>query len=320
MNDEDRIKEQIRNDLAQLRHRMTELETSEIGYKRTEKQLRESEERFRAIAEAAKDAIIMVDDEGKISYWNPAAKEIFGLMSQEMIGKDLLIIIPERYHEDYLNGFRAFKETGVGPAIGKTIQSEAVKRDGTEFPIELSISATQINGQWHAVGTARDITDRRRMEEALTEKMKKYQLLLDNEIDVRMLVDIDTKRFLEVNKAAVDLYGYSREEFLQMRATDISAEPDKTDASFKELMEQSAVKIHIFKHKKKDGTIFPAEVTACAFIWKDRKTFCVVVRDITERRWDRRSGFDRRSGEDRRNVTDFATGADRRRGVERRAA
>jgi PAS domain S-box-containing protein len=158
----------------------------------------------------------MIDHRGKISYWNPAAEQIFGYTSQEANGRGLTVIIPNRYHGDFNKGFDTFRKTGKGPAIGRTFESEAIKKDGTEFPVELFVKAMQIEGQWHALAMARDITDRRRVEKVLRESLQQYQLILNNEKDVIILVDLEEKRFLEVNEAVEGLYGYTREEFLRL--------------------------------------------------------------------------------------------------------
>jgi PAS domain S-box-containing protein len=104
--------------------------------KRTEKAVLESEEKFKAISSSAKDAIIMMDDEGDISYWNEAAEKIFGYPVQEALGKELHIFLaPRKYHDAYRRGILIFKATGSGPVIGKTLELEAVRKDGTMFPI-----------------------------------------------------------------------------------------------------------------------------------------------------------------------------------------
>lgn len=134
--------------------------------RQAEEGLRGSEERLRTITDTAKDAVIMLNDEGKILYWNPAAQEIFGYSSQEALGGDLhMFLAPERYHDAYFEGFIEFKRTGRGGAVGKTIELAAIRKDGTEFPIELSLSAIHTKDKWHAVGIVRDITDRKQMEE-----------------------------------------------------------------------------------------------------------------------------------------------------------
>ncbi|MDI6789846.1 MAG: PAS domain S-box protein [Thermodesulfobacteriota bacterium] len=138
------------------------------GIGRNTKALRENEKKFRSICAAAQDAIIMMDNEGNISYWNEAAEQIFGYSSQEALGQEVHILLaPMRYHEAYRGGFSRFKATGQVPAVGKTLELAAVKKDGTEFPIELSVSGVNLEGKWSAIGILRDITGRKQAEERL---------------------------------------------------------------------------------------------------------------------------------------------------------
>jgi len=134
--------------------------------KQAEEKLRESEEKFRAIAASAQDAIIMIDNEGNVSYWNKAAERIFGYKKEEIIGKHLhKTLAPERFREAYLIGLEKFRITGKGAAVGKTLELATVRKDGTEFPIELSVSAVKLKGKWNAIGIVRDITERKQAEE-----------------------------------------------------------------------------------------------------------------------------------------------------------
>lgn len=127
-----------------------------------------SEEKFRTITETAQDAIMMLDNKGKVTYWNPAAEKIFGYASNELINKDLhLLLVPERYHKKYINGFKHFAKTGNGNVIGKTQELSAIRKDGTEFFVELSVSAINIRGEWHSIAILRDITERKQMESRL---------------------------------------------------------------------------------------------------------------------------------------------------------
>ena len=142
--------------------------------KRFEAALMESEERFRAIASAAKDAIILIDDVGMITFWNHGAEMIFGHSSDEAMGCDMhRLIVPEEFHEAHRKGFPRFSETGEGAVVGKTIEVRAIKKDGTRFPIELSISAVHAVNRWHAVGIVRDITQRKEMEN----RLKRYSYM-----------------------------------------------------------------------------------------------------------------------------------------------
>jgi len=139
---------------------------------------RESEERFRKITAAAQDAIIMMDNKGNISFWNEAAEKTFGYSCQEALGEELhTLLAPERYHEAYRKGFARYKTTGQGAAVGQTLELTAVKKDGTVFPIELSLSAVKLKGEWNAIGIIRDITERARLFEAVEEANVRLQEL-----------------------------------------------------------------------------------------------------------------------------------------------
>lgn len=127
--------------------------------------LRESEATLRSITGSARDAIIMVDGRGRVSFWNKTATRTFGWSEAEAIGTDLhALVIPDRYRENYLRGTATFSATGSGNAVGKILELNAMRKDGAEIPVEVSLSAVRLRGQWHAVGIIRDITERKRTE------------------------------------------------------------------------------------------------------------------------------------------------------------
>ncbi len=131
-------------------------------------ELRESEDKFRSISASANDAIIMLDNDEKVTYWNKSAENIFGYLREDVEGKNIHnLIIPERYRKKHLEGFEKFKATGTGNIIRKAVEVEAIRKDGSEIPIELSLSAVMINGKWNAVGIIRDITVRKQQEEEI---------------------------------------------------------------------------------------------------------------------------------------------------------
>jgi PAS domain S-box-containing protein len=96
-----------------------------------EQALEESDSTLRGIAEFAYDAIIMIDDKGKISFWNPSAERIFGYSSKEASGADLHeLIAPKRFYPAYEKAFCSFRETGKGDVVGKTIETAGIRKDG----------------------------------------------------------------------------------------------------------------------------------------------------------------------------------------------
>jgi PAS domain S-box-containing protein len=136
--------------------------------KQAEEALRDSEEKFRMISDSAQEAIIMIDNDGNISYWNKAAEKIFGYTEKEAMEKNLhRFIVPESYYESSTKAFKIFQKSGQGDAIGKTIELAAVRKNGAEFPIEVSISPLKIKGKWNAMGILRDITERKIMQNEL---------------------------------------------------------------------------------------------------------------------------------------------------------
>ncbi len=141
--------------------------------KRAEEAILESEERFRAIASTAKDAIIVMDSKGCVSYWNPAAELIFGYSRQEAIGRQMYkSIAQEEYFKAYLKMFAAVVKTGERRAVGRILERDAIRKDGKEFPVEISVSGVHIKGQLHFVEIIRDVSERKQIEVQLRQSQK----------------------------------------------------------------------------------------------------------------------------------------------------
>jgi diguanylate cyclase (GGDEF)-like protein/PAS domain S-box-containing protein len=130
--------------------------------------LNESNERFEGIARSSLDAIVMLNDRAEVVFWNQAAQEITGYASEEMMGRNMHeLLVPPAYIEAYRNGFRDLINTGTGPFVGETIEVQICRKSGEEFSAEASVSVVRIKGRWFAVGTLRDITERKLMEAKL---------------------------------------------------------------------------------------------------------------------------------------------------------
>ncbi len=125
-----------------------------------------------------------------------------------------------------------------------------------------------------------EIEERKQAQAALRESEEKYRTLFDMESDALALMDIETGDILDVNKAFINLYGFRKEEILCMKNTDFSAEPHKTQKS----VQNHEINIPIRYHKKKDGTVFPTEISASIFEYQGREVLIGAVRDITERK------------------------------------
>lgn len=170
--------------------------------------LRESNETLHTITAAAKDAIVMMDHQGIISFWNPAAEMIFGQAAHEAIGKELhTLLAPPRHHEQYRHGLGRFRDTGEGPSVGRTLELTAVRKDGSEFPLELSLSSLQLKGKWHAVGVLRDISQRKRSEEELRMHRERLeQMVADRTEEFNAVNDLLRKEIQDRMRTEEELY------------------------------------------------------------------------------------------------------------------
>ena len=200
-------KEELHNAHSLLERRVEE-RTAELGKASLEVQT--SEARLRAITDSAGDAILMMEPDGRVSYWNPAAERILGYTSAEAIGQNLHeLIAPARHHQAHHAALPAFLQTGQGAAVGKTLDLEARRKDGQEISVQLSLSAVHINGGWHAVGILRDTTETKRMEEKL------HQLSRAVEQSPASIVITDPAGRIEyVNPKFIELTGYTLAEVL----------------------------------------------------------------------------------------------------------
>lgn len=138
-------------------------------------------------------------------------------------------------------------------------------------------------GAYQNVQQARFIEDRKRAEQALQESEEKYRKLFESESDAIVIFDGETRRYVDVNAAAIRLYGYSREEFLQLTHDEIVADESGADGMIATLLAAPVASPFASRHRKKNGTIFPAEITAFSFSLRRRSVVCGVIRDNTER-------------------------------------
>ena len=143
--------------------------------KRAEEALRESEIRFRSVAQSAIDAIISADSDDNIISWNKGAQTIFGFTEEEVLGKSLTIIIPERYRDAHKKGLERVNSTGEMRIIGKTVELIGMRKDGGEFPLELSLSTWKIGIRRLYSGIIRDVTERKQAEEKLKQTLAELE-------------------------------------------------------------------------------------------------------------------------------------------------
>ena len=150
-----------------------------------EKALRRSEEQFRAVAESAVDTIITTDINGIIVFFNDSLTKIFGYTKGELDGKKLTHLLPNRSKKYYLNILQEFKESGQHEFMGKLVTIMGLKKDGTEFPFEMSLAAWISEEKTYLTSIIRDLTERQRTEKQIKKSLQEKEVLI-NEIHHRV--------------------------------------------------------------------------------------------------------------------------------------
>lgn len=189
-----------------------------IGYirditerKGIEDALHESREQFRAVTETANDAIVSADSSGRIVHFNQAASRTFGYGIEETVGQPLTLLMPARFHAAHLEGLRRFMEGNAPNVIGKTMELTGRRKDGTEFPLELSLANWRTNGSVFFTGILRDITQRKESEHALRESEERFRQLAENIREVFWVNSPAGDNMVYVSPAYEEIWGRSCE-------------------------------------------------------------------------------------------------------------
>jgi len=147
--------------------------SAELERSKAAEALKDSEEMMRAISETAQDAIVIINNAGKVVYWNPAAIAIFGYETDEAIGIPFTeLIVSENIRGPLMEKFNLFTESGKCPMLGRVVEMTAIRKDGTLLPIEHSISTIRLKGELYAIGMMRDISRRKEAEVNIKKEME----------------------------------------------------------------------------------------------------------------------------------------------------
>ena len=251
--------------------------------------LRDSETRKGAIMEAALDCIITIDAEGIIREFNPAAEAAFGYGREEALGRRLSeLVIPPHLREAHERGLRHYFETGDGPVLGKRIEVTAMRRGGEEFPVELAVVALGLGGQQMFTAYLRDISERRKAEQALADSEKRYRSVVENLSEIVFQTDAEA-RWTYLNPAWQDVTLYGVEESLGKSVLDFALPEDHPQiiAFYQPLFEgREESRRGEFRYRAKDGSQRWVEIFT-RVLHDDQgglAGFAGSAQDVTERR------------------------------------
>ena len=250
--------------------------------------LREREAILEAITTSARDAITMMDAEGRITFWNPAAARIFGWPSTKAIGRKFEeLVAPPACPDPTRRVFQDLQSIGLGQAVGETLELVLLRKDKQEISVELSLSSVVLDGQWHAVGILRDITERKRAQEQLARAEKQYHELVNNlTVGVYRNTPGEHGRFLEANPTMVTMFeATSKEEFMQHPVSDLYIDATRRREFSEKIMKQGFLKDEELQLQTLRGRRFWAAVSATMKTDEAGQVFFDgVIEDITDRK------------------------------------
>jgi PAS domain S-box-containing protein len=245
-----------------------------------------SEERFRTMAATARDAILMLDELGRVVFWNEAATRILGYGAEEVMGRDVhLLLAPPHYRDQAKKGTLAFAASGAGDVVNRTRHLSALRKDGTEIPVELSVSSLQVEGRWHALGVLRDVTEREQALAALRESETRFRVLFEDGADGLLIADPATGRFIAGNQRMADQLRCCREELSELGVADIHPEEDLSwvRAEFERLASLDHGASQDIPVKRRDGTLYVANISSSRITYGGNTFLVGAFRDVTER-------------------------------------
>jgi PAS domain S-box-containing protein len=246
-------------------------------------------ERLSAIINTTVDGIIVIDSQGLIEHFNPGAERLFGYAESEVIGRNVDLLMPSPYHEEHDSYLSRYLTTGKAAIIGTGREVRGRRKDGTVFPLHLSVGEMHVDGERKFTGVVHDLTDRVRIEEQLRQSEERWRAIIDSAIDG--IIVIDARGGIEAfNPAATRLFGYSEDEVAGRNVHMLMPSPyhEEHDAYLMRYLTTGERRIigigREVTGRRKDGTTFPLHLSVGEVVTKTgERRFTGIVHDLTQR-------------------------------------
>lgn len=226
--------------------------------------LHQSEGRFKAVAESAVDGLLTTDKQGIIRHFNKSFLKMFGYQEEEVKKQPVTLLIPENLRNKFQERFQKFQNTGRHDLSGKTFQSTGLRKDGTEFPFEMSLATWQSEGENYNTSIIRDVTERNQAENEVKKANIYNRSIIETSLDIMITIGIDG-RIIDVNQSTLDLSGYSRDELIGSDFKKYFNNTQKTEMGFRIVLKEGSVQDFFLEIKHKNGKIIPFLLNASVY-------------------------------------------------------
>ena len=276
------------DELVKLRHRIIELEKTCSQQRGEFDELQKTRAIFQGLFQHAPDAIIVVDKDGRITQANAQAEKIFGYGENELPDRNVEILIPSRFRERHNEHMKEYITKPRIRLMGSELELYGLRKDGTEFPVDIALSPLEIKNGIAVLSIVRDITEHKRMEEALHSSEKKFRSIFENAVEGIFQITQEGK-ILTVNPSFSRMLGYSSPDDLTSRVLDfrkVFAEPGMRLEFMHTLKMSGVIKEFEANIIRKDGSKKWILINARAFGDQEGKPagFEGMAMDITHRK------------------------------------
>jgi PAS domain S-box-containing protein len=241
----------------------------------------ESATQFRAVLNTVGEGIITIDATGTIVMVNKEIQNIWGYQQEELIGKNLQILIPEKYREAHAAGLKRYLQTGIAHILGQRLELEGLRKDGLTFPLEIRVAETKVDEHLLFTAAVRDITDRKRSEAWL-------HSLIDTTQDA--VISIDQQGCVVLfNPSAERIFGYTKAEVQGQKVNLLMPEPYASEHNdyierYEQTREPRAIgRIRTLTGRRKSGEVFPIELSVTGVPADEEVHYVAFIRDISEK-------------------------------------
>jgi len=247
-----------------------------------------NESRWRSIIQSAVDGIILIDAQGRIEAFNEAAQRLFGYTEAEVLGRNVNMLMPQPYHSEHDGYLAGYLATGQPKIIGIGREVSGRKKDGTTFPLHLSVGEANVGGERKFTGILHDLSERVQLENRLRASEERWRSIVDSAVDG--IVVIDSKGRIEsFNPAAQRLFGYEEREVVGHNVNMLMPAPYREEhdgylARYLETGDKRIIGIgREVTGKRRDGTVFPVHLSVGEMSVDGDRRFTGILHDLSPR-------------------------------------
>jgi len=250
--------------------------------------LQDSGERLRSVIESAVDGIIVIDANGRIESFNRGGEKLFGYPASEVIGRNVSLLMPSPYHEEHDGYLARYLSTGQAKIIGSGREVTGRRRDGSTFPLHLSVGEMAIGGERKFTGVLHDLSGRVQLEEQLRASEARWRAIVESAVDG--IIVIDTHGRIEAfNRGAERLFGYEEREVIGRNVNMLMPSPyhDEHDTYLARYVTTGRKQIigtgREVSGLRRDGTVFPLHLSVGEVTVGGERKFTGIVHDLSAR-------------------------------------